>query len=561
MKQGFGRASCAALVLCGGLLAPAAQAGFFSGRIGDLKDLVAANQIDAAMQFMIREQAYFAKLTGEDAAWVDAFRKRLLVDNLQAKIDSGSDLHALELLKSAAPDFAALPPEQRPRYQGALASLDARGETQATESIGRLVAANSRNGDMRRWKELTPALADARTRSAALKSLPAQLPRSVQAAQRLDQALAQVENELRAEARPAFVDYGYFTEPAFHRVYPLQLKMASLADQNPALEQALQGASLAQLRRFGAMYMAELGESWKLRLSRLYFNALVAERRPRSYFEKQALRREARAQGYSVAENGNVMLMVWPGLAANQGRLILKAPSQTPYRLLQESDKPSEVLAGADASQQDLLVFLRVTPVRAQRNVTARSSIKSQYQSGTRRVSNPAWAEAREAVSKAERDLAEARASAAESRAKSGGSTLDIAMGLLNVVGEASAESDLEDARRQLAQTPQQLEEAIMLPYSYTRTDIEVVDQWQLAAAVYDSSSRRSWTYGSKRSSRGNFIVFDGLNSADPDAAALSAKGTTLAAVDEYQKKPSQDDYEKMWNDVLAAYRKAMTGN
>ncbi|HSV83487.1 MAG TPA: hypothetical protein VLK85_30175, partial [Ramlibacter sp.] len=433
----------------------------FSPTYNEFRRLIDAGDKEAAALFLAREADYFDKLEGDKRAQVDAFRQAYFLDQLTAFVTAERDTEALALLSAQIERFRTLPAEAGIRYQALLNTLDLRQAARLQRLMIELDEADQTPAPMKRWSLLKAALA-----SAPIK-YPVKLEKAESIRTLLDTRRQTIIDKLNAEAGEAMASYGWFSQPAFTEVYPVKPDLARLMGDGTLLLAQLEGASAAQIKRFAQMYRSAMPAELKQKVAASYVRKLASERGAKSYLDKRTLVDEAKRDGLD-AGNGSILFAASP-LPENFRRLVtLQAPTAVRLTELGVNQTPGDFLATAEARQHDLIVFLRFQEPMTERSEKSRQTLSSRFQSGTRTVSNPRYAEAVEEVAQAERTLAAAeRARARSNKADSSG--LGVAIAVLGAMTDSAARSSLDSARQNLANTPRTLQERVFTPYSYTR--------------------------------------------------------------------------------------------
>ncbi|MGH8443888.1 MAG: hypothetical protein ACREVL_01420, partial [Solimonas sp.] len=423
--------SAVALVLLGIVAVFPAYAGFFSTRFDDFKELVQAGKIEDAAALCAREQAYFSDLKGD---------KRKLVDDVMGQRDR--------------------------RYRAEL------GEARA-----RLILAEREDGQMLRWKKLKESLPEAQALALRLEKLPAPGPLTTDGMALLAAASARITLALESQAPQSLLDYGLFTEPSFAMQYPVALQWRNFTGLAAPIDKQIAKASARQLEAFKKAYgetlIPALGLSGKVGES--YVSARVRESGASSYLARRLVRDRLAKEGWLPAGKtaGRVLLAAWPAPESAVGVFRAAPPNTIDYQLLEAAQTPGGFIASGNVSHE-LVVFVRPSATQVERSESNSRQIGSQYQSGTRRVQNPAYAEALEALRDAQDELERVQRTTANSSANSAQGTLGALAAIVSVATESAAESRVSSAQRTLDGTPQVLEQAVLVPYAYSARTVVV---------------------------------------------------------------------------------------
>ncbi|WP_020649292.1 hypothetical protein [Solimonas variicoloris] len=494
-----------------------AEAGFFSSRFDDFKELVQAGRTEDAAALYAQELAYFTGLKGDKRQYID------------------------EVLG------------QRDRLYG----------DRLNEARGRLAQADAVQGQMLRWKRLKQELPDARAALASAAKLSARGTLTNEAMGALSADVDRIARSLQAEAPQALLDYGLFTEPSFKEQYPVAVQWGEFRTLPAAFEEQLAKASAVRLAAFKKVYGDSLIPAQRLeaKLGEYYAAARVAESGARSYIAKLLIRERLAKEGWTQAgmPGKGVLLAAWPAPASEVSSYRVAPPTTIGYQSLDARQTPDAFIASGGARNYELVVFVQPARIQMERAESNQRQVASQYQSGTRRVANPAYALAQRELASAQSDLADIRRAAANASTDSS-STLGILSAVVGAASEAAAESKLRSAQSRLASTPQLIEEPVLSAYSYAAKTV-TVKQWVPSRyAIYDAGTGKVVTGTINRSFAKTFNVADALRPDDPNRALILKSAQTSADVDAWVKGEISEKYDDIWAAILADYKKKSLG-
>lgn len=510
--------NCVAIATAALLMVAAmpAEAGLFNSRFDDFKELVDAGQVEDAAALYAREGAYFSGINETKRKFVAAV----------------------------------------------LTQRDNRFRAELTAARVRLILADREDGQMLRWQKLKENLSKTDELLAVGERLPAPGPLTTEGMTKLRAESGGIKARLAAEAPQALIDYGLFTEPSFAKQYPVTVRWTDHPDLAGHVNAQIDKASALQLAVFKMAYgntlMPAMGVGSKV--DTLYVAARMREARANSYLARRLVRERLGKEGWSLAGTGdNVLIAAWPAPESEVSSLMAEAPSSVDFKVLDAAQTPEKFIAAGGAEGRDLVVFIRPARVNVQKNESSSRQVSSQYQSGTRRVRNPAYEQAVRALSKAQEDLANIKRAAANASSDTS-STLGILSAVIGGVSEAAAESAVREARETLASTPQMIDEVVLAPYSYPAKVVSVKQSVTFHYAVYDPGTGKVSTGSTDRIWKQTFEVVDQVRADDPNRAGIMKTAKTSQYVDGWIKAPLNDKYEQIWQAIFSEYKKATWG-
>jgi len=528
-----------------------ASAGLFSSRFDDFKEFVEGGKVDAALALMAAEPDYFAKLDGRKREYALG----VLGQQFSEREKRGDDAVTLGWLSVHGALFRNMAAESTPAYQQPLAAVSVRtcGLLRSTGFV--LDKADQEPAVLRRWALLKRGLpaVDRALKTANLLPAPAACPEPQ--VQGLTQAAQRIRAQLSRDARSAFMSYGPFSEPAFDEQYPLKPDMAQLVDANPELDEMVRNARMPALRRYAGMYLSDLPLPQRRQLSARYLDELARERGLVSFADKTRLAQEIGKQGFTAPTlQDRVLVAYWAPPKADEGQpfTVREGKADVAFQRLEEQQTPLQFLHSGAARGRDLVVFLRFTPLRAERDTRAATQVTSNYRTGTRRVPNPEHAKALQEAREAERQAREAERLETQS-ASDTSSTLGILSAVTGAMTSAYARSSYESAVARLEEIPQEIDEAILAPYSYKRTQVAARKVVNMHYAAYDMGTDQLKTGTAQASLAREFVVLEGVRADDPNHLAILGSGVTAHKVDEFLGSGLWDDHAGLWAKLAEA--------
>ena len=499
------------LVLFETLTMSSAQAGFFSSRYGDFKELVNTGKIEEASALYAKEKIYFSELKDD---------KRKFVDDV-------------------------------------LAQRDLRYATILGEASVSLMLAESETGQMQRWSQFKKGFEQAQNAIASVEVLPAPGPLMTNGLASLKARVERKTQILQSDAPKALFDYGLFTEPSFTTQYPIDVQWSNTPQFAQRVEEQLSKASLQQLihlkRTYGDTLITALGLTPKL--NEYYVTGRIREAGARSYLAKQLIRERLAKEGWGKS-NGftGVLIAAWPAPKSEVSSYKVTPPTSIGYMDLNAENTPDDVIKSQSTLNRDLIVFIRPSTIRSERNESNVRQVNSKYQTGTRRVANPAYATARNALTRARQSLSDVQALAANASTSSN-STLDILSEVVSGVSQAAAESNVRDAQRMLENTKSYIDEPVFAAYAYGAKTIAVKQSVITHYAVYDSSTGQTTTGTLDRNHNKTFYVVDSVRTDDPNYDTIFKSAKTEKNVEAWVNSVFLDKYDAIWDAILTDYK------
>jgi hypothetical protein len=484
-------------------------------------------------------------------------------DEFKKLVEAGKVEDAVALHSKQADYFAGLKDEKRRYVDDVLGQRDLRHRAELGEARARIVLAAREEGQLLRWQQLKAALPEAQALRTRMARIAAPGPLLKEGLQSLQTALDAVTQTLQAEAPQALLDYGLFSEPAFAAQYPIAVRWTEHPGLAAQVGAQLDTASLRQLEVFRKAHADTLIPALGVgaRLNELYVSTRMRESGARTYLAKRLLRDRLAKEGWTVAEQASgILLAAWPIPPSDASTYKVAPPSSVRYQPLSAEQTPKTFIASGGAGAHELVVFLRHQPVRTERVESNTRQLNSQYQNGTRRLQNPAYVRAQEAFYSAQRQLQEVQHTVANSSATNASGSLGAFAAVIGAVSESAAEDRVDSARRTLQATPQQIEEPVLVPYTYTAKTVTLRQSVTTLYAIYDASTGKVSTGSIEHAWKKAFdVVADRVHAEDRTAAAATLVKSTRAAQD-WVRAPIEDRYDDIWKTVLAAYQKNSLG-
>lgn len=500
------------LVLLSALSISSAHAGFFSSRFSDFKELAEAGKVEEAAAFYVKEKGYFSELKDDKRAYVD----------------------------------------------GVLAQRDQRfGTFLAKANVG-LMLAEAETGQMQRWTLYKEAFTQAQFAITSVERLVAHGPLMTSGLASLKASVERKTLALQSDAPQALLEYGLFTNPPFPEQYPLPVQWSKSPEFVQRIEEKLNKASLQQLINFKKAYGKTLIPALDLesKLTDLYVAGRIREAGARSFLAKRLIRERLAKDGWSQARgiDSTVLLASWPAPKSEVSSYRTTPPTSLGYMTLNQTTTPNDVIKSIPAGKNDLVVFVRPSPIRLERNESNVRQVDSRYQTGTRRVENPDYAVAQRKYNNAQDSLAQIRRAAANASSDSS-STLGLLSAVVGAASQAAAESDVSDARRTLENTPSTIEEPVFAPYTYTAKTIAVKETVTSHYAVYDPSTGQITTGIIDRNYNKTFAVTDAIRTEDPSRGAIMKSSSTPQDVENWINSEFVDKTDSIWGAILSDYK------
>lgn len=499
------------LVIFGALNASSAQAGFFSTRYGDFKELIETGKVEEATALYAKEKIYFSELKDD---------KRKFVDDV-------------------------------------LAQRDLRYGTKLGEASLSLMLAEAETSQMVRWIQFKKGFEQAQDAITSVEMLSAPGPLMTSGLASLKASVEQKKQTLQLEAPQALLEYGLFTDPAFPTQYPISVQWSNTPQFTQRVEEQLSKASLQQLmnvkKTYGDTLIKALGLTTKL--NEFYVTGRLREAGARSYLAKQLLRQRLAKEGWGQSNSSaGVIIAAWPAPKSEVSSYQVTPPTSVGYMALNAANTPNDVIKSFAASKRDLIVFVRTSQIRGERNESNVRQINSQYQTGTRRVANPAYANARNALTRARQSLANVQLAVANASTSSN-STLGILAAVVSGVSQAAAENDVSDAQRTLENTPSYIDEAVFAAYTYGARTITVKQSVITHYAVYDMSTGQTTTGSLDRNHNKTFYVVDSVRTDDPNYDTIFKSAKTEKNVEAWVNSAFLDKYDAICDSILVDYK------
>lgn len=500
------------LIILGSLGISSAQAGLFSTRYGDFKELVEAGKVEEATVLYAKERVYFSELKND---------KRKFVDDVLAQRDQ--------------------------RY----------GTLLADASVS-LMLAEAETSQMLRWQKFKKGFEQAQIAIARVETLPASGPLMSSGLTSLKASVLRKTQTLQSAAPQALLEYGLFTEPPLPTQYPLPIKWTKSPEFVQRVEEQLSKASLQQLASFKKTYGDTLIPALDIapKLTEFYVAGRIREAGARSYLAKRLIRERLTKDGWPQASNvdSKVLLAAWSAPKSEVSSYRVTAPTSVGYMMLGATNSPENVIKSFAVGKYELIIFVRPSPIRLERTESNVRQVNSRYQTGTRQVENPDYAVAEQKLSDAQDSLAQVRRAAANASSDTG-STLGLLSAVVGAATQAAAENSVSNARRRLEDTPSTIEEPVFAAYTYTARTIAVKQSVTSRYAVYDPATGQTTTGTLDRNFNKNFSVADSVRTDDPNRDAIIKSTKTSQDVEAWINSEAVDKSDAIWAAILADYK------
>lgn len=489
-----------------------AQAGLFSSRFDNFEELVKAGKTEEAAALYAKESAYFANLKDDKRKFVD----------------------------------------------GVMTERDQRYGMQLGEASVSLMIAEAETGRMPRWQQFKKGFEQARIATSSVEGLPAPGPLMTSGLASLKALVERKKQALQSEAPQNLLEYGLFTEPPFPVRYPVAVKWVNDPRFAANIEEQLSKASPEQLASFKKAYGNTLIPALGLapKLAALYVDGRLRGSGARSYLVKRLIRERLAKEGWpSAANDDRILLASWPAARSEVSEYVVSPPAKVDYKLLDAGQTPEAFIASGAARKYALVVFLRPQAMRIESTESNNRQVNSQYQSGTRQIANPAYAQAQ-----AELRAAENQDAKITQMVNNAGNNQDMASAVILAASAAAAANRLSNARRTLQNTPQIIEEPVMTPYSYLAKTVALKQTVKIPYAIYDTGTGKVFTGSTDRTWSETIAVTDGVRDGDPTQASVLKSSKSPAYVEGWIKAPAKDKYDAVWEAVLSDYQKKSLG-
>ncbi|HEX5276375.1 MAG TPA: hypothetical protein VFW42_01770 [Fluviicoccus sp.] len=479
-------------------------------------------------------------------------------DNFEELVKAGKTEEAAALYAKETPYFANLKDEKRKFVDGVMAERDQRYGRQLSEASVSLMIAEAETGWMPRWQQFRKGFEQARNAISGIEGLSAPGPLMTSGLASLKASVERKTQALQSEAQQSLLEYGLFTNPPFPTQYPLAVKWVNEPRFAARIEEQLAKASPEQLARFKKAYGNTLIPALGLapKLAEFYVDGRLRESGARSYLVKRLIRERLAKEGWpSAANNERVLLAAWPPAKSEVSEYMVSPPAKVDYKQLDAGQTPEAFIATGAAGKYALVVFLRPQAIRVESNESNKRQVNSQYQSGTRRLTNPAYAQALAELREAEKQDAQVT-----QMVNNAGNNQDLASALILATSAAAATNRLSNAKRTLQNTPQIIEEPVMTPYAYLAKTVALKQSIKIPYAVYDTGTGKVVVGSTERVWSETVAVTDGVRDGDPAQASLLQSTKSPKYVEGWINAPAKDKYDAVWEAVFSDYQKKSLG-
>ncbi|RZU36907.1 hypothetical protein EV700_3120 [Fluviicoccus keumensis] len=479
-------------------------------------------------------------------------------DNFEELVKAGKTEDAAALYAKETPYFANLKDEKRKFVDSVMAERDQRYGRQLSEASVSLMIAEAETGWMPRWQQFRKSFEQARIAISGIGGLSAPGPLMTSGLASLKASVERKTQALQSEASQSLLEYGLFTDPPFPALYPVAVKWVNEPRFAARIEEQLAKASPEQLARFKKAYGKTLIPALGLapKLAELYVDSRLRESGARSYLVKRLIRERLAKEGWpSAANNDRVLLAAWPPAKSDVSEYVVAPPAKVDYQLLEAEQTPEAFIATGAASKYALVVFLRPQAIRVESNESNKRQVNSQYQSGTRRIANPDYAQAQ-----AELREAESQDAQITQMVNNAGNNQNMVSAMILATSAATAANRLSNARQALQNTPQIIEEPVMTPYAYSAKTVALKQSVKIPYAIYDTGTGNVVIGSAERTWSETIAVTDGVRDDDPTQASVLKSTKSPKYVESWISLPAKDQYDAVWETVFSDYRKKSLG-
>lgn len=459
--------------------------------------------------------------------------------------------------------FAGLKDDSRIYVDGVLAQRDQRYRAELGEARASLVLAMREHGQLLRWQQLKTAIPEAQSVKNRVEKLVAPGPLMTEGLGSLQSTLDGITQTLQKEGPKSLLAYGLFTEPSFSEKYPLDLRWADHSEYYGSIRKQLENASLRQLEIFKKSYANTLIPTIGIgtQLNEMYISARLRESRAKSYLAKRLVRERLAKEGWgsTSGETNRVLLAIWPIPQSVTSNYKVRVPNTVRHQMLSSSLTPTEFIASGNVGAHELVVFLRHEPIKMEQVVSNEQKVNSKYKTGTRRLQNPEYARAQQALRTAQSELQSIRQAISNSSANNASGTLGALAAFVSIASESAAEDNVDNAQRKLQETPQFIDEPVLVPYTFTTKNLNVKQSVITNYAIYDVEINKVFTGAIERTWAKSFTVGDQVRGDDPTTAASSIMKSTKEA-ENWINSSLDDSYDEIWRTVFSDYTKNSLG-
>lgn len=357
-------------------------------------------------------------------------------------------------------------------------------------------------------------------------------------------ALKGVEARLKEDAPAELASYPLTAKTDFFEAYPLDLdRKATLDAALPRLRATFASMSPAGVASFQAQYGTHLSDSAKTTFADAAFAALVkAESRGREPSLEQILTafRKAKAQDLApkqLSEPSVRFVEVTSRTLLREGQVEFPAAVDVDIPVEIQKQSLDRALANTSAKGLDYLVVFDVAVARTSRGVASKERVPSQFQSGTRSETNPAYLPAQMALQQAQSNLQSVKIQAATGCIGCG-----LIPALLHAAMSAAAEDEanknIQAAMSRLSSTPPMIDKPVYSDYTFDRAHVDASKALSVNYYVIDLRTRTYYKSFLTISEKKPFTVAYKLHDRDRNRASHLANAHSEEEVGAFEKAP-----------------------
>jgi hypothetical protein len=519
----------------------------------EFKNLADAGQDSQAIRVVESKPTLAAMFGPDQRASVQDVRLRIKEQDFSRLARSGDDTAALNYLERDRSFYAHLQGETKKLAQDLLdrvgraseVEIDAAGT--ALSALGKSDLAQA-NG----WRALGDARKSAQAVIARDQSRPLLAATLQPKLDALRTGLVTSEAALRGAAPRAFASYDVLGADNFRADYPIPVSDAELAAAYTAIRPRLAGASADAIARYKRFYGGGLDTEQRRDLGQLYMAKLLQQSGKKGPVAMLLLSESARSAGFEADTLESGTVIVQTNLLQSEELPVSIATGKLAVPVVESRGRSAAaVLASDSARDKALIVFVKFSEAVLRNRMVNKTSVRSQYLSGTRRVPNPAYAEARKKVQSAMETVKVYQ----NMPRTTGNDSLSALATLTGSVGSSLAQDELAAAERELQDTPQTIEQEVFSPYAYATEDHKVEKSLKVSYVAMEVSSKRTleghWDVKDER----GFKLATGVHRKDKDVDRILTAHQTEADMEGYMAQGLELTYEQIWSRVGAELR------
>ncbi len=272
---------------------------------------------------------------------------------------------------------------------------------------------------------------------------------------------------------------------------------------------------------FGQSFSDKDKEEFGLHIFENALASRVEEGRSPSIQQILEANKEASDLGYRVKESGLVKAhLVELTSKTLQNALALEFPIEIVPDLPVSAERKSleSALEPQTFDGNDIVILLDVSAARVDRAIASRKNIGSEFKSGERQEPNPAYGQAQASVQAAQSNLQSAQFNqiSTDNQYCYGIGCLGKAIAQIAAAAATSkAQGELENALNVMSQTPTMLVKPVYSPYSFVKSEIDVVKEAVVHYTVLDKTNGWSVTDTFDAVEKQSFTVPYQMHNAD----------------------------------------------